>query len=141
VLRDRPIVLYLAMVAGALVFALLWRRFVGPGPLEGIVTTASSRIRRGVATRYPVRPPTTATSNGRMHPVSQLLWPLAFAAALALMFWAGAQSESSQPQPPSAADRSEAQDAGRPAAPLATTDGSPAQDPGGPAESPETDGP
>jgi len=138
VLRDRPIELYLAMVAGALVFALLWRRFVGPGPLESIVTTASSRIRRSVATRYPARPSTTATSNDPTHPVSQLLWPLAFAAALGLMFWAGAQSEPSQPQPPSTADQSESQPASGPAAPP-PTDHSPAQNVGHPAAPPPTD--
>ncbi|MCW2719327.1 MAG: hypothetical protein JWR81_3149, partial [Pseudonocardia sp.] len=33
-------------VAGALVLALLWRHFLGQGPLERLVSTASGRARR-----------------------------------------------------------------------------------------------
>lgn len=43
---DNPGALYAVTVAGALVFAVVWRRFAGQGPLERIVSTASGRARR-----------------------------------------------------------------------------------------------
>jgi uncharacterized membrane protein YeiB len=46
VLGDEPLALYLASVAGALVLALLWRHFLGQGPLERLVSTASGRAPR-----------------------------------------------------------------------------------------------
>jgi uncharacterized membrane protein YeiB len=45
-LEDDPLGLYLASVAGALVFAVLWRRWIGQGPLERIVAVAAGRARR-----------------------------------------------------------------------------------------------
>jgi hypothetical protein len=38
-------------VAGALAFAILWNRFVGQGPLERLVATASNRARRRAMAR------------------------------------------------------------------------------------------
>jgi hypothetical protein len=46
VLGDDPLAQYLTTVAGALVFAVLWRQFVGQGPLERLVSMASGRARR-----------------------------------------------------------------------------------------------
>lgn len=43
---DNPDLLYAVTVAGALVFAVVWRRLVGQGPLERIVSTVSGRVRR-----------------------------------------------------------------------------------------------
>jgi hypothetical protein len=45
-LLDDPLWLYVVSVAAALAFALLWRRFVGQGPLERIVGMAAGRARR-----------------------------------------------------------------------------------------------
>jgi uncharacterized membrane protein YeiB len=46
VLTDNPLALYAASVAAALVFAVLWRRFAGQGPLERLVSIAAGRARR-----------------------------------------------------------------------------------------------
>ena len=46
VLLDNPLALYVASVAAALVFAVLWRNFAGQGPLERLVSIASGRARR-----------------------------------------------------------------------------------------------
>jgi uncharacterized membrane protein YeiB len=46
VLSDDPLDLYLVSVAAALAFAMLWRHFVGQGPVERIVGTAAGRARR-----------------------------------------------------------------------------------------------
>lgn len=56
-LSDEPLVLYLVSVAGALAFAVVWRRWVGQGPLEKMVATLSGRARRAV----------TATANHQDH--------------------------------------------------------------------------
>jgi hypothetical protein len=45
-LQDDPVLLYLAMVLGAIVFALLWHRLFGQGPLERIVAVTSGWVRR-----------------------------------------------------------------------------------------------
>lgn len=54
VLDDNDTALYLLTVAGALVFAVVWRRLVGQGPLERIVSKAASGARRA-ATTWQVR--------------------------------------------------------------------------------------
>lgn len=46
VLRDNLDALYALTVVGALVFAVVWRRLAGQGPLERIVSSASHRARR-----------------------------------------------------------------------------------------------
>jgi len=48
VLDDEPVVLYLVLIVGACVFAMLWRRFVGQGPLERLVARLAGRARRAV---------------------------------------------------------------------------------------------
>jgi hypothetical protein len=50
-LSDNYTLLYLVTVAGALAFAILWNRFVGQGPLERLVATASNRARRRAMAR------------------------------------------------------------------------------------------
>jgi uncharacterized membrane protein YeiB len=45
-LIDNPLALYVVTVAAALAFAVLWRRFVGQGPLERLVSIAAGRARR-----------------------------------------------------------------------------------------------
>jgi hypothetical protein len=54
VLDDEPGLLYLVLIVGACVFALLWRRFVGQGPLERLVAELSGRARQAVLTARPV---------------------------------------------------------------------------------------
>ena len=41
---------YLVLLAGALMFAVLWRRFVGEGPLETLVLELSRCVRRALIT-------------------------------------------------------------------------------------------
>jgi hypothetical protein len=53
VLDDEPGLLYLLLIVGACVFALLWRRFVGQGPLERLVAELSGRARQAVLTARP----------------------------------------------------------------------------------------
>jgi uncharacterized membrane protein len=103
VLQDRPVLLYLLMVAAALAFALLWRRWFGQGPLERVVATAAGSARRTV-TRILADRPSALVVDGDVRPVrpnvtrgaAQLLWPLAVAAALALAFWTGALAASAE---------------------------------------------
>jgi uncharacterized membrane protein len=47
-LRDHRSVQYVLMVAAALVFGVVWRRWKGRGPLETMITFAASRARRAV---------------------------------------------------------------------------------------------
>jgi uncharacterized membrane protein YeiB len=51
VLDDNDSALYALTVAGALVFAVVWRRLVGQGPLERIVSATAGRARRAAMTR------------------------------------------------------------------------------------------
>jgi uncharacterized membrane protein len=53
VLDDEPGLLYLLLIVGGCVFALLWRRFVGQGPLERLVAGLSGRARHAVLTARP----------------------------------------------------------------------------------------
>jgi uncharacterized membrane protein len=48
---GHPVLTFLAMVVGALVFATVWRHRFGQGPLEAIVARSSAIVRRGVAQR------------------------------------------------------------------------------------------
>jgi uncharacterized membrane protein len=54
-LEDHPVQLYVAMVAGALTFATIWRRTKAQGPLEARVSRccrwARDRVERGVSRR------------------------------------------------------------------------------------------
>lgn len=54
-LSGSPPALYLSMVAGSLLFAHLWHARFAQGPLEGPVSAAARRARRGVGDRLPVR--------------------------------------------------------------------------------------
>jgi uncharacterized membrane protein YeiB len=45
-LSTDPLVLFLLTAVGAVVFAVIWRRFAGQGPLERIVSMAAGRARR-----------------------------------------------------------------------------------------------
>jgi uncharacterized membrane protein YeiB len=54
VLSDNPLALWLLLVAGALVFAVLWHRFQGQGPLERLVAIPADHARQAVlAGRFP----------------------------------------------------------------------------------------
>jgi uncharacterized membrane protein YeiB len=55
VLQDDELLLYVLMVAGALTFALLWRRWCRQGPLEWLVAVAAGRARRTAAEWLAVR--------------------------------------------------------------------------------------
>jgi hypothetical protein len=50
VLEHEPVVLFLSLVAGGLLFEVVWRALVGQqqGPLEWLVGVASRRVRRAV---------------------------------------------------------------------------------------------
>jgi uncharacterized membrane protein YeiB len=53
---DHPLALYLALVGGALLFAVLWHRWRGQGPLERLVAIPADRARAAVlAGRFPPR--------------------------------------------------------------------------------------
>jgi uncharacterized membrane protein len=68
-LRDRPGLLYVVMVVGALVFAMLWKMRFAQGPLERIVAVAAGWV-RGMTTRMlPERTSITGTSNDEIPPV------------------------------------------------------------------------
>ena len=56
VLRTQPAVLYPLMVLGAIAFALLWRRWLGQGPLERVIAVLAGQTRRRVANRLARRP-------------------------------------------------------------------------------------
>jgi uncharacterized membrane protein len=47
--QEQQLQLYAVLVGGVLAFAVLWRRFVGQGPLEWLVATVAAHARRGVA--------------------------------------------------------------------------------------------
>lgn len=49
-LDDDPALLYVVLVVAALTFAWVWRRVLGRGPLERVVTAASGATRRAVVT-------------------------------------------------------------------------------------------
>ncbi|GAA4703507.1 hypothetical protein GCM10023215_48830 [Pseudonocardia yuanmonensis] len=51
ILSDEPVVLLLAMVLGALAVAVAWRRTVGRGPLETLVSVPATAARRAVGGR------------------------------------------------------------------------------------------
>jgi uncharacterized membrane protein len=95
VLEDQPGALFLAMVVGALVFAVLWRRWAGQGPLERLVALAAGVTRRRVAARRTPGP--VAADDGRRDTAarvpaaraSHLLVPVASAVALVLALVAG----------------------------------------------------
>ncbi|MCX5249779.1 DUF1624 domain-containing protein [Streptomyces sp. NBC_00201] len=59
-LSDAPDLLYALQVAGALLFAVVWRRAVGRGPLETVVAAGARHARRAAECHEPVtaRPPT-----------------------------------------------------------------------------------
>jgi uncharacterized membrane protein YeiB len=94
VLQDEPAVLYALMVVGAIAFALLWRRWLGRGPLERAVAVAAGATRRGLADRLtgPVaeRRGGPARRRAGVRAV-QFLVPVACAAALVAAFSAGAR--------------------------------------------------
>jgi uncharacterized membrane protein YeiB len=48
---DHPLALYLLLVVGALVFAVLWNRWLGQGPLERLVAIPADRARQAVLAR------------------------------------------------------------------------------------------
>jgi len=50
---DDLLALWLGLVTGALVFAVLWNRWVGQGPLERLVALPADRARRAVLARDP----------------------------------------------------------------------------------------
>jgi hypothetical protein len=99
VLRGHPLELFLLMGVVALIFAPLWRRRFGQGPLERIVTTAAGSARRGAATLLASRQYPTCESKQHTHRLSQLLWPLVCAALLVVVFMAGARSVPTQERP------------------------------------------
>ncbi len=97
VLGDRPLLLFVLMVAGVLAYALLWRRWIGQGPLERVVATVAGLARRATGRLLADRP-SGALMDGQPGPIrpnvlrgaAQLLRPLVVAGALALAFWGGA---------------------------------------------------
>jgi uncharacterized membrane protein YeiB len=98
VLRERPAVLYLVMVLGGTAFAVLWRRWVGQGPLERFVAVAAGAARRTLATRLARRPTTTtadrrgaAAQHRTLVGTAQFLIPVIVVGTLLLAFWAGAR--------------------------------------------------
>jgi uncharacterized membrane protein YeiB len=54
-LASDPLLSYVVQVSAALIFAVLWRRFRGQGPLEKLIAVVAGRARRAVAA-IPARP-------------------------------------------------------------------------------------
>ncbi|WP_175486486.1 DUF418 domain-containing protein [Geodermatophilus poikilotrophus] len=52
---DDLLALWLGLVIGALLFAVLWNRWMGQGPLERLVAIPADRARRAVLARDPAR--------------------------------------------------------------------------------------
>jgi uncharacterized membrane protein len=52
-LSDYPFISYIVQVATAFVFAVIWRRAVGRGPLETVIAVAAGRVRKALAARIP----------------------------------------------------------------------------------------
>jgi uncharacterized membrane protein len=105
VLEDRPGVLFVAMLVGALVVAVLWRRWAGQGPLERIVALAAGATRRRVADRSargsaapPGDEPRAAGPRPGWRP-SHVLVPVACAAILVLALVAGTRVGPDQERP------------------------------------------
>jgi uncharacterized membrane protein YeiB len=48
-LADDPLLSYVVQVSAALIFAVIWRRVRGQGPLEKVIAVAAGRTRRAVA--------------------------------------------------------------------------------------------
>ncbi|TQM14747.1 heparan-alpha-glucosaminide N-acetyltransferase domain-containing protein [Pseudonocardia kunmingensis] len=87
VLEDEPVVLFVLMVVGAGVFAVVWRRWLGQGPLERVVAIVAGTARRRLAerlSRRPGDPPADRGAAARGTRVAQFVVPVACAAAVAL---------------------------------------------------------
>lgn len=96
---DSSVALYLAMVVGGVAFAVVWRRWVGQGPLERVVAAAAGAARRQTAALLVSRA-APATGSGQGHAATpryrrpivaravQLSAPPALAGALVLVYWA-----------------------------------------------------
>ncbi|WP_433285900.1 heparan-alpha-glucosaminide N-acetyltransferase domain-containing protein [Pseudonocardia sp. CA-142604] len=93
VLRDQPAALYLVMVLGAMAFAVVWRRWIGQGPLERIVAAAAGATRRHLAARLGRRGAIRGTSARRRtaRGAAQFLVPLACAGLLLLALVGGSR--------------------------------------------------
>jgi len=93
--EELPGVTLLLMVAGALAFAAAWRFLIGQGPLEAVVAWVATGARRATARLLP--PSASSGSPSPSGPAGagrrgrQFLAPVACAAVLALVFWAGAE--------------------------------------------------
>jgi uncharacterized membrane protein YeiB len=98
VLRDQPGALYLLMVLGAMAFAVVWRRWIGQGPLERIVAAAAGATRRHLAARLGRRS-AISSADGRAasarhrtaRGAAQFLIPLACTGLLLLAFVGGSR--------------------------------------------------
>jgi uncharacterized membrane protein YeiB len=98
VLRDQPGALYLLMVLGAMAFAVVWRRWIGQGPLERIVAAAAGATRRHLAARLGRRS-AIRSADGRgasarhrtARGAAQFLIPLACTGLLLLAFVGGSR--------------------------------------------------
>jgi uncharacterized membrane protein len=88
VLRDEPLLLFPAMLLAALALAWAWRKWLGQGPLEALVTRSAAAARRCVTRLMPKPRPDAARRRPRRG--VQFLAPVACAGVLALTFWAGA---------------------------------------------------
>ncbi|GAA1214795.1 heparan-alpha-glucosaminide N-acetyltransferase domain-containing protein [Pseudonocardia alaniniphila] len=93
VLRGRPAALYLLMVLGAMAFAMVWRRWIGQGPLERIVAAAAGATRRHLAARLGRRGAIRGSSARRptVRGAAQFLVPLACAGLLLLALVGGSR--------------------------------------------------
>ena len=97
--QDSPLLLFVLMVTGAVVFSLLWVRGFGQGPLERLVTGAAGWARRATTQLLADRlPPLHTKAQARQVPskvirrTEQSMGPLAIAGVFTLVLWAGAGS-------------------------------------------------
>jgi hypothetical protein len=98
--EDDPLLLFLSMTVGALVFAWVWRRWVGQGPLEIVVSEAATSARRAVARRVGSAAPGGPTLSGSREAglstterlVIRVLALVTCAGVLAFGLWGGAGS-------------------------------------------------
>jgi hypothetical protein len=68
VLWDSPDLLYAVLIPGALLFAVVWRRAVEPGPLEAVVAAGARHARRVAEGNAPVTGRPTKEPNDTKKP-------------------------------------------------------------------------
>ncbi|MBP2367269.1 heparan-alpha-glucosaminide N-acetyltransferase domain-containing protein [Pseudonocardia parietis] len=89
-LEDRPALLFATMLVGALALAVAWRRWIGQGPLEKLVSVPATAARSAVAARLPRTPAAhdlSARSRAGIRAAAGIAAVAVIVAALGLGVW------------------------------------------------------